>query len=595
MAEIDLTPTEEMAANAARGLELREKHGRGGTAVGVARARDIKNRKNLSPETVRRMHAFFSRHEKNKAGGEDDAGYIAWLLWGGDAGQGWAKRKVDQMNKQENAMSDTYKAIAERLGSAATNDRPGAKARFSNGDKNRRLMQVLADADRRIANQVVSNIAKHYGITTQQVFTEIFDAEAEDLMDYVTEPVRSAAYVILKKKGMMSRPGAKAKMAHSLTDKFNAYLNESLRVMKARPNDETGPLAGLQNASEMAQRGPFLTEGSISSTVSRAILAFQSGKKDRAVELIKEAQRKASALFSRPGAKARFGISMSAGLRDEIEFVQEAAEDAVTVGQALQEIMQDSSDKGHPASAFRKELQDIGIRLGVYRGYTADQMRNFAVTKGKAYDFKRGNTFYVFETWAPVLAIKSFSRPGAKAKMGMRDTKGRGPFTLQYIASGLYGEPTWLLVDKAGKTVAKEHNEQSAKEMLRKANAGEPVYVASRPGAKAKFAKFNEGDTVVVPYGREMVRGKIVRYDAPGMFYVVDIGKYESIKVAKEDVRKASMSRPGAKVANAIREGEKVSASDDAVSRKIRKLMDEGKPQKQAVAIALDLERRGSL
>ena len=46
---------------------------------------------------------------------------------------------------------------------------------------------------------------------------------------------------------------------------------------------------------------------------------------------------------------------------------------------------------------------------------------------------------------------------------------------------------------------------------------------------------------------------------------------------------------------NAVREGEKVSASDDAVSRKIRKLMDEGKPQKQAVAIALDLERRGEL
>jgi hypothetical protein len=58
---------------------------------------------------------------------------------------------------------------------------------------------------------------------------------------------------------------------------------------------------------------------------------------------------------------------------------------------------------------------------------------------------------------------------------------------------------------------------------------------------------------------------------------------------------KSVSSRPGAKVRNAIREGEKVSASDDAVSRKIRKLMDEGKPQKQAVAIALDLERRGEL
>ena len=42
----DLKPTTEMASNAARGLELREKHGRGGTEIGVARARDIKNRAN---------------------------------------------------------------------------------------------------------------------------------------------------------------------------------------------------------------------------------------------------------------------------------------------------------------------------------------------------------------------------------------------------------------------------------------------------------------------------------------------------------------------------------------------------------------------
>jgi hypothetical protein len=136
MAEIDLTPTEQMASNAARGLELREKHGKGGTAVGVARARDIKNRKNLSPETVRRMHSFFSRHEGNQAGGEDDAGYIAWLLWGGDAGKSWAARKSAQLDKkEENAMhSETYKEIASRLGMAA---RPGAKSRHAirEGDK----------------------------------------------------------------------------------------------------------------------------------------------------------------------------------------------------------------------------------------------------------------------------------------------------------------------------------------------------------------------------------------------------------------------------------------------------------------------------
>jgi len=103
LSDIDLTPTDAMARNAARGLELREKHGKGGTAVGVARARDIKNKANLSPETVKRMHSFFSRHEGNQAGGEDDAGYIAWLLWGGDSGKSWAARKVEQIDKAANA------------------------------------------------------------------------------------------------------------------------------------------------------------------------------------------------------------------------------------------------------------------------------------------------------------------------------------------------------------------------------------------------------------------------------------------------------------------------------------------------------------
>lgn len=36
------------------------------------------------------MVSFFARHSGNQEGGEDDAGYIAWLLWGGDAGKRWA-------------------------------------------------------------------------------------------------------------------------------------------------------------------------------------------------------------------------------------------------------------------------------------------------------------------------------------------------------------------------------------------------------------------------------------------------------------------------------------------------------------------------
>jgi hypothetical protein len=115
---IDLKPTTEMASNAARGLELREKHGRGGTKIGVARARDIKNRANLSPETVRRMVSYFARHEIDKQGegwGKDSAGYIAWLLWGGDAGKAWAERKDKELDRKEEKIvnAKTSHTVAE--------------------------------------------------------------------------------------------------------------------------------------------------------------------------------------------------------------------------------------------------------------------------------------------------------------------------------------------------------------------------------------------------------------------------------------------------------------------------------------------------
>ena len=55
-----------MAKDAERGLAMRREYGRGGTAVGIARARDISNRANLSPRTVQRMYSYFSRHEVDK-------------------------------------------------------------------------------------------------------------------------------------------------------------------------------------------------------------------------------------------------------------------------------------------------------------------------------------------------------------------------------------------------------------------------------------------------------------------------------------------------------------------------------------------------
>jgi len=103
-------PPQEVRANAKRGLELRQKYNRGGTEVGVARARDLSNGAALSLDTIKRMNSYFSRHEVDKKGegwGKDSAGYIAWLLWGGDAGWSWAKRIIrEQENKEKATMSN---------------------------------------------------------------------------------------------------------------------------------------------------------------------------------------------------------------------------------------------------------------------------------------------------------------------------------------------------------------------------------------------------------------------------------------------------------------------------------------------------------
>lgn len=91
------------AKAAALGLLLRRKFGRGGTAVGIARARDLKNRRALEARTILRMYSFFARHEIDKrsaffgSAAKPSNGYIAWLLWGGDPGRRFAiaaRRKI---------------------------------------------------------------------------------------------------------------------------------------------------------------------------------------------------------------------------------------------------------------------------------------------------------------------------------------------------------------------------------------------------------------------------------------------------------------------------------------------------------------------
>ena len=105
-ADDSYVPTNAMADNARRALDVREKKPmsqRGMTSVGIARARDLINKRPMSEDTVRRMKAFFDRHEADKQGAtwsEQGKGWQAWNGWGGDEGYSWATAIVERMNKQ---------------------------------------------------------------------------------------------------------------------------------------------------------------------------------------------------------------------------------------------------------------------------------------------------------------------------------------------------------------------------------------------------------------------------------------------------------------------------------------------------------------
>lgn len=107
--DLDLTPPKGVQEAAQQGQDYRKEYGRGGTPVAFARARDLSNGIRVSLETVERMKAFFDRHEKNRVpptqktqpDGGPTNGWIAWQLWGGDAGRRWAEKIIKQHNRSE--------------------------------------------------------------------------------------------------------------------------------------------------------------------------------------------------------------------------------------------------------------------------------------------------------------------------------------------------------------------------------------------------------------------------------------------------------------------------------------------------------------
>lgn len=99
------TPPKGVATQARRGLDLRESHGRGGTEVGVKRAHQLRDQQPVSDRDIKDIYSYFARHTVDKQGTgwasrtDPSAGYIAWLLWGGDPAERWIGRLHDRLEK----------------------------------------------------------------------------------------------------------------------------------------------------------------------------------------------------------------------------------------------------------------------------------------------------------------------------------------------------------------------------------------------------------------------------------------------------------------------------------------------------------------
>ena len=102
---VSMRPTAGMASAARRGLKLHEegKSGDGLKPETVARANRLAKREEMNEDWIREMNAWFARHETASKSpgwdtpGEEKPGYVAWLLWGGNAAKNWSARKVKEM------------------------------------------------------------------------------------------------------------------------------------------------------------------------------------------------------------------------------------------------------------------------------------------------------------------------------------------------------------------------------------------------------------------------------------------------------------------------------------------------------------------
>lgn len=69
----------------------------------------------------------------------------------------------------------------------------------NNGQLTKRFFDAIDDATR---DEIIESIADHYGITRDAARQEVTDDDAEHLLDYMIEPMRTATSALMQRHSL---------------------------------------------------------------------------------------------------------------------------------------------------------------------------------------------------------------------------------------------------------------------------------------------------------------------------------------------------------------------------------------------------------
>ena len=230
---------------ARKGLRLYE-DGKGGDGLvdaTIREARDMAARRDVTPDKLRRMVAWFARHESDRrpgwsTPGKETPGYVAWLLWGGDPGRSWARQMVADMDRIEAGRKAVTRAPIE-LGSPehkAAYEAFGRRADRIMAGMQREVSRLFAEQGDAIAGLLAEQAAK--ALEDEADLDAIWDEEQWTLIfaDALLDQIQTAAE--LGAVATLAEIGADTALFNLQSPEVNAAMVARAQAF-AQPVNET--------------------------------------------------------------------------------------------------------------------------------------------------------------------------------------------------------------------------------------------------------------------------------------------------------------------------------------------------------------------